>query len=155
MFLPRLAKILNKYKVPYALVGGYAVALHGAVRGTLDVDIVLRLSQKDFLGAEKAFHELGLESRLPLTAKEVFLFREEYIQNKNLIAWNFFNPQRPSEIVDVILTHDLNKMTVAKIKFGDEFLNVASIKDLIFMKTASGRPQDIQDINALKELSKK
>ncbi len=46
MFLINLVKKLNKNKLPYALVGGHAVAFHGAVRGTMDVDLVLKWSLK-------------------------------------------------------------------------------------------------------------
>ena len=45
MFLIRLVRALDKHKVDYAIVGGYAVALHGAIRGTVDVDLVLGFSE--------------------------------------------------------------------------------------------------------------
>lgn len=41
MFLIELCQSLEQHNVRYALVGGYAVALHGAVRGTVDVDFVI------------------------------------------------------------------------------------------------------------------
>ncbi len=56
------------------------------VRGTVDVDIVIQLKQSAFNKAEQALMELGLQPRLPVSADDVFLFREEYIKNKNLIA---------------------------------------------------------------------
>jgi hypothetical protein len=40
MFILKVVKALNAYKVHYAVVGGYAVALHGAVRGTVDLDFL-------------------------------------------------------------------------------------------------------------------
>lgn len=139
-------------RVPYALVGGHAVALHGAVRGTLDIDIVIRLKEGDFLKAERALKGLGLQPRLPVTASEVFRFREEYIRNRNLTAWSFVNPSRPSELVDVILTEDLSRMTVKRIKVQGQSVRLASIGDLVRMKKASGRPQDLADIEALRRL---
>src|SRR6185503_6418543 len=101
-------------RVPYALVGGFAVALHGAVRGTVDVDLVVRLREAVFQRTEKALMALGLQSRLPVTASEVFRFREEYLRNRNLRAWTFVNPSRPSEIVDVILSEDLGRMKIER-----------------------------------------
>jgi hypothetical protein len=154
MFLIRLVSILESRKIPYAIVGGYAVALHGAVRGTVDVDLVIKLGKKSFRDCEEALHRLGLESRLPLKAEQVFEFREEYIQNRNLVAWNFFNPQQPSETVDIILTHDVSKMKIEKIKLAKGFVRVVSVPDLIEMKTRSGRPQDLADIQALRKLKK-
>lgn len=152
MFIYRLAEALQKKNVAFAIVGGHAVALHGAVRGTVDVDIVLRLEKAAFTAAEAVFKELGLVPRLPVSAEEVFDFREEYIRNRNLTAWCFSNPANPAEIVDVIITHDLGKMHSKNIKSGGRVLPVLALPDLIAMKRASARPQDLEDIAALERL---
>jgi hypothetical protein len=152
MLLLSVARALDRTRVPYALVGGYAVALHGAVRGTVDVDLVIRLRESDFVRAERALKTLGLQSRLPVTASEVFRYREEYIRNRNMTAWSFVNPVLPSEVVDVILTEDLAKVSVKKVKVGGQTVRVASIEDLVRMKRASGRPQDLEDVEALRRL---
>ena len=47
------------------------MALHGLVRATMDVDLVLCLKQEDFVKAEQALSALCLSSRLPLKAEEV------------------------------------------------------------------------------------
>ncbi len=152
MLLLRVTRALDQARVPHAVVGGYAVALHGAVRGTVDVDLVIRIREEDFRRTEKALNALGLQSRLPVTAAEVFQFREEYIRNRNLTAWTFVNPSLPSEIVDVVLTEDLTGMEIKKITVHGQVLRVASIADLIRMKQGTGRPQDQEDIKALKKL---
>ena len=149
MFLNRLITALNLFKVDYALVGGYAVALHGVVRGTVDIDLVIGLSESQYLQAEKAFLKLGLESRLPVDAQKVFQFRKEYIENRNLVAWSFYNPRNPIEVVDVIITHDRFKMKTVSIKVPGGSYQVAAISELIQMKTQSGRAQDLADIEAL------
>ena len=81
MFIVKLAKALDQHKVTYALVGGFAVCLHGAVRGTVDIDLVISLVEGEFLKAEKVFLSLGLFPKLPVTGREVFQFRKEYIEN--------------------------------------------------------------------------
>ena len=153
MWIKRLILALDQNHVGYAIVGGLAVALHGAIRGTVDIDLVIHLTEKDFINAEKVFRSLGLESRLPIDAKQVFQFREDYIKNRNLIAWSFFSPIRPLEVIDVIITHDRKKMKVKKILAFGTTIQVASIPELIKMKTQSGRPQDLADIEALKQLA--
>lgn len=155
MFVIQIADALKKHGVDYALVGGYAVALHGAVRGTVDIDIVIPLKQSAFTKAEQALTEIGLQPRLPVSANEVFLFREEYIKNKNLIAWSFSNPKNPTEIVNIIITEDLNEMRPAVKKVMGKKIKVADITSLIAMKTRSGRPQDIEDVKALRKLQMK
>ncbi len=154
MFIYRLIQALERRKVNYAIAGGYAVALHGVVRGTIDIDLVLRLSRKNFLAAEDALKDIDLQSKLPLQAAEVFAFRDEYIKNKNLVAWNFINFNNPMESVDIIITEDLRNMKVKRILVGDKILRVVSIEDLIKMKKRSRRPQDLEDIKALRSLKK-
>ena len=154
MFIYRLIEALEKGKVDYAIAGGYAVALHGAVRGTVDIDIVLRWTKKNLFAAEAALRDVGLQSRLPLKADEVFDFREEYIKNRNLLAWNFVNISNPTESVDIILTEDLRNMEIKNVRSGNMTLRVISIEDLIKMKQKSGRPQDLEDIKALRSLKK-
>jgi hypothetical protein len=152
MFIYRVVAALQRSQVPFAIAGGYAVSLHGAVRGTVDLDIVLRLSKPDFVAAEAALKEAGLQPRLPVSAGEVFEFREEYIRNRNLIAWTFSNPANPAEIVDVILTHDLSRLKIKTISSDGWKLPVLAVADLIAMKKLSGRPQDLEDIRALEAL---
>jgi hypothetical protein len=151
-FLNRVGAALEAAKVRYALVGGYAVALHGAVRGTVDVDVILAWDRRTLRAAEQALQGLGLVSRLPIIADEVFRFRDEYIRNRNLIAWNFYNPKDLTEQLDVVISTDLKGKKVQAIATADGTLRVLSRKDLIAMKRASGRPQDLADIEALEKL---
>lgn len=152
MFLIRLATALKELSVRYALVGGYAVSLHGAVRGTIDVDIIISLTEKDYINAERALGSIGLQPRLPVTAIEVFKFRQEYIKNRNLVAWSFVNSNNPIEVVDIIITHDLNEIKTVDMAVGSEKIRVIALPELIKMKASSNRPQDIEDIKALRKL---
>jgi len=152
MFITRLTRALDAHQVPYAIVGGHAVALHGALRGTLDIDFVIRWQKQHLLNAEKALHSLGLVSRLPITAEEVFAFRDEYVKRRNLLVWNFSHPQRQDEQVDVLIDFDLGKKKVLSARTADGDIHYLNKKDLIAMKKHSGRPQDLADIEALERL---
>jgi hypothetical protein len=151
-FLNRVCAALADKGVRYAVVGGYAVALHGAVRGTVDVDIALAWNLKSLQAAEQALTEIGLVSRLPVNADDVFQFRDEYVQNRNLIGWNFFNPDNLTEQVDIVITYDLKGKKVGSIDTAGGTVKILSRKELIKMKRASGRPQDLEDVKALKKL---
>jgi hypothetical protein len=151
-FLSKVSKALEAAGVHYALVGGYAVALHGAVRGTIDIDIVLRWTLRDLEAAETALGNIGLVSRLPITADSVFRFRDEYIRNRNLIAWNFYNPQDLSEQLDIVISEDLRGKRRIRVDTLNGAVQVLNRKDLIAMKRASGRPQDLADVEALEKL---
>ena len=75
--LERICGALRDAGVRYAIVGGHAVALHGAVRGTLDIDLVVRWTRETLAKAESALNGMGLESRLPVSAADVYAFRAE------------------------------------------------------------------------------
>lgn len=152
MFFDRLLQALHQDKIEYAIAGGFAVALHGAVRGTVDIDLVINLSQDSFEKIEKTLSKLNLFPHLPLKARDVFLFRKEYIENRNLIAWSFVNPNYPSEIVDILIPFDLKKMKVKRIRYKNYSIPVLSIQELIKMKEKTGRKQDEEDAKALRLL---
>ena len=152
MFLNELCAALERNGVRYALAGGHAVALHGAVRGTLDIDIVINWNHKNLRATEAALQELGMVSRLPITADEVFRFRDEYIRNRNLVAWNFYLPGDAARLVDIVITLDLKGKRRQTVRTLGGPVHVLAIRDLIEMKRASGRPQDLADIEALEKL---
>jgi hypothetical protein len=134
------------------VVGGYAVALHGAVRGTVDVDVVIDWTLKALRKTETALNSLGLVSRLPLNADDVFAFRDEYVKNRNLVAWNFHNPADISQQVDVVITYDLTGKRRYRVPAASGPIFLLAKEDLLEMKKASGRPQDLADVEALERL---
>lgn len=152
MFIVELSKTLKDFDVDFAIAGGYAVVLHGVVRGTVDIDLVIALNENNFEHAQEALHFLGLKSRLPITFKEVFHFRKEYIANRNLIAWSFTHPKNPAQVVDIIITHDLSKMSTVNVSLRGTKIPVLSKSVLIKMKKQAGRPQDLEDIRALEAI---
>jgi len=152
VFIITVCQALQQANVRYAIVGGYAVALHGAVRGTVDVDIAIDLTKENLQRAQKALTSLGLVSHLPISAQELFENKDDYIKNRNLIAWNFYNPKKPTEQVDLIIACDLTNLQTKLIDIGHEQIHVLSKKDLIAMKKASGRAQDLEDVKTLQKL---
>lgn len=152
MFIQKVCVALGAAKIPYAIVGGYAVALHGAARGTVDVDIVINWTLKNLINAEKALNEIGLIPLIPIDPNNLFHFKDEYIQNKNLIAWNFYDPNNPADQVDIIINYDLANGHTKTVNTYFGKIKILSLKDLIEMKKKSGRPQDIEDVKSLESL---
>lgn len=149
MKLENLINMLKKEKINYMIVGGYAVNFHGFSRNTVDIDLVIKLTLTNLKKIEKILGEMGLTSRLPIDAVSVFKFREEYIKNRNLTAWNFFNINDPTDQVDILITHDVSDFKSEKFKVGQMEFKVISKEDLIKMKKASGREKDLLDIREL------
>ncbi len=133
------------------IVGGYAVNFHGYSRNTVDIDLVIKFNLSSLKKVEKLLNEMGMESKLPIDAVSIFKFREEYIKNRNLIAWNFYNKNDPFDQIDILINHDFSDFKSENFKVGDSIIRVISKEDLIKMKKASARPKDLIDI---KELTK-
>ncbi|MGE3757159.1 MAG: nucleotidyl transferase AbiEii/AbiGii toxin family protein [Pseudobdellovibrionaceae bacterium] len=151
MLLYEIVDAFDSAKLKYAIVGGYALALHGLVRATMDVDLVVNLKQSDFEMSEKVLEKIGLRSRLPVRAQDIIKMRNEYIQNRNLIAWSFVDYSDPSRQVDILITKDLRDLKCEKISVGGKKINVASLQEILKMKIEAGRDQDLVDIKNIRE----
>jgi hypothetical protein len=150
MFLLKVVRAFQSARVEFALCGGQAVALHGALRGTVDVDFVVKLGPANLERAEKVLtKDLALVSRIPIRSAEMAKFRLEYIKKRNLKAWSFVDPTRLSDVVDLVITNDLAELSVVHKEAWGQKIPVVSIGDLIAMKRESGRPQDLADVEAL------
>lgn len=151
MKLKDLVQALKNEKINYMIVGGYAVNFHGYSRNTVDIDLVIKFTLSNLKKVEKLLNKMGMVSRLPIDAVSVYKFRDEYIKNRNLIAWNFYNENDPTEQVDILINHDVSDFKSEKFRVNQLELKVITKDDLIKMKKKSGRDKDLLDI---KELTK-
>lgn len=155
LFIQKLCRALNEKGLEYAVVGGHAVALHGAPRGTVDIDFVVRWSAASLVAMEHTFRGLGLESRQPLEANDVFQFRDEYVQKRGLITWNFFNPHDLTQSVDIVIDYDLDPENISIFEIGEVAVPVLALQYLIEMKQNSERQQDLFDVEALQAIKRR
>ena len=151
MKLKNLIEYLNAEKINYMIVGGYAVNFHGYSRNTVDIDLIIKFTLANLKKLESLLNKMGLISKLPIDAVSIYKFRDEYINNRNLLAWNFYNPDNPTDQVDILITHDVSDFKSEKFRVGDFEVKVISKNDLIKMKKASGRDKDLLDIKELKK----
>lgn len=149
MLLKRIVSALGKHDVPFAVVGGYAVNLHGFVRSTVDLDILLPLEKAVYLAVEKCMQEAGLVCRVPVTAADLFDHLQRYRAEKNMKVWSFFDSGKPWEIVDFLITQDLRNFKTVNKRFEGLDIPVIDMDGLITLKREAGRPQDMEDIRAL------
>jgi len=142
-----LVTLLNKYNIDYMIVGGYALAFHGKPRHTGDLDIWIDISDTNAEKMCAALAEFGMAS-LGMT-KEDFL-------KKGIITQIGYPPLRVdilNEIDGVSFNNAYsNKMVI---DVDGLMINYIGLDDLIKNKTASGRNQDLTDVNTLKKLKKK
>ena len=154
MRLVELVKALKEKKINYVIVGGYAVNFHGYSRNTVDIDLVIKFTLANLKKIEHLLENMGMVSRLPIDAASVFKFRDEYVENRNLIAWNFYNENDPTDQVDILINHDVGDFKSEKFLVGDLELKVISKEDLLKMKEKAGRDKDLLDIRELNKAKK-
>jgi hypothetical protein len=151
MKLSILINALKKDKIKYMIVGGDAVNFHGYSRNTVDIDLIIKFTLANLKKIENSLKRMGLVSRLPVDAVSIYKFREEYIKNRNLIAWNFYSEENPTDQIDILINHDVSDFKSEKFRVGELELMVITKEDLIKMKKIAGRDKDLLDI---KELTK-
>lgn len=66
VFIRDLLRALADAKVPYCVVGGVAVNLHGIPRMTYDVDLVVPTTPEALRQIDDVLVALGLQCRLPI-----------------------------------------------------------------------------------------
>jgi len=147
--IKNLVSALKDEKINYMIVGGYAVNFHGYSRNTIDIDLVIKFTLVNLRKIEKILYSMGMVSTLPIDAVSVFKFREEYIKNRNLIAWNFYHKEDPTSQVDILINHDISDFKFEKFRVNNFEFKVIAKEDLIKMKKKSGREKDLLDIKEL------
>lgn len=152
MFLFDVIKVLKNEKVTFAVAGGYALALQGIVRSTVDVNLSITFNKTQFKSIEKAMTSISLKSLLPVSAEDIFNFRVEYVTQRNLIAWSFVDYSDPARVVDFLIHEPLNLKHVKQVLVSGQKVPVLSLNKLLEMKKKSGRDKDLLDIKLIKEL---
>ena len=154
----RIFSELNKKDVKYLVAGGVAVNLHGYVRATADLDIMLLMSDKNIGKYIELIKEMGFKPRIPVALEEFASKqkRQEWIDEKNMKVFSVYNPANMMEGIDVIImeyvkfdeTYDRRQV----IHTGGIEVPLISIPDLIVLKEKAGRGRDLIDVSALKEI---
>lgn len=138
-------KLLNKYKVAYMIVGGYALALHGKPRHTGDLDIWIDVSDKNAAKLVMVLKEFGMGS--------LGLEKEDFLK-PGFMSQIGYPPLRIdilNSIDGVSFDEAIKGMQIIHLE-NDLVLNYIGLDDFLVNKQASGRKQDIADIREIKKL---
>ena len=134
-------ELLNDNEVRYLVVGGYAVAFHGHPRYTKDLDVWIGLSPENankILDAliKFGFGSLGLKS-------------EDFLESDQISQLGY-----PPNRIDILTTlKDMNFEDCYNTRVEVEIrclpINFIDIESLKKNKRATGRPQDLADVENL------
>lgn len=134
--------LLNKNRVSYILVGGYAVVIRGYSRTTGDIDIWVEKTVENFQLLENALIEFGLPQGAILL--------DNFLSEK----FDVFSIGRPPYAIEIMTAvkglnylDAFNSSTIEQIDGVD--VRVVQLSQLRQAKLAAGRYKDLNDLENL------
>lgn len=149
---------LNEADVRYLVVGGVAVVLHGHLRTTADLDLVVQLTRDNVLRAIDALRTLDYRPRAPVDPRSLAEpeIRRCWIEEKNLMVFSMWSPSHPSLEVDLFVEEpfpfDEVYTRCLRVPLERIEATVIALDDLLALKRRAGRPRDVEDVGALESL---
>ena len=150
----RIFETLDRHGVDYLTIGAWAVIAHGYVRATADIDFVARLDAQNMSRLATVLLELnarlrGLDAEkldIDPTDPQVLMTGASFTMDTDAGPLDFLNDVPGSADYDAMRSRA--RQAVA----GGVTVWVVGYEDLIRMKEASGREQDLLDIHQLRDL---
>jgi hypothetical protein len=136
-------ELLNSNKVKYLLIGGYAMALHGHPRYTKDLDIWIESGKENALNILKALEDFGFG--------DLEVSSEDFLKTGMVIQLGY-----PPNRIGLInspdgVDFDICYKSRIEIVIDDLKINLIDLENLKKNKRASGRLQDLADLEKLSE----
>ena len=158
--IPSIVRALSDECVAFVLVGGFAVQLHGFVRSTLDIDLVLSMDDANLEKFIEIGKRFGLAPVIPVpidTLKNAAQI-DQWHREKGMLAFALREPGIAGSVIDVLVRSDVPyaRLAADALKmplFGCQ-VAVASIDHLLEMKRIANRPKDRLDVEALEKIKR-
>ncbi|NLZ06035.1 MAG: nucleotidyltransferase family protein [Phycisphaerae bacterium] len=136
-----LLALFNRHKIEFIVVGGYALAFHGAPHLTGDIDLFIRPTRENAERILASLGELGFES-LTVSA-------HDFTKPRNVIQLGV--PPTRVDLITSLTGVSWEKADADKVpgRYGDIPVHFISRDDFIANKKATGRLKDAADLEAL------
>jgi hypothetical protein len=141
--LKQLLSAFNANHVKYVVIGGYAVFLHAQPRMTKDLDVFIESSPENALATYKALAEFGA----PLANFTVADFADGKTVGRFGVPPICFEVIQQISGVDFASVYANSEVVLID---GQVHARYISAEDLITNKLASGRSQDLADVDAIR-----
>lgn len=156
-----IVRALNEAEVRFIVVGGIAVAAHGYLRQTKDVDLVIDLFPENITAALEALEKLGYFPRIPVTPQQFAdrSTRLRWIEEKHMLVLNLYSDAHFQTPIDVFVVEPFpfaGEYSAALIENVAEGVpvRIVSLNTLLQMRKEAGRPHGLIDIEQLGLLGK-
>jgi hypothetical protein len=146
---------LTNAGVKYLVVGGVAVVLHGHLRVTADLDLVVKLDRENLEKAVGVLDGLGFRPRAPIPLAHFAdaEIRESWVREKGLTVFSLWSPNRPGFELDLFIREPFDFGSIyeraVRVQLDTCIVTVVPISELIALKESVGRPRDLEDVAAL------
>jgi predicted nucleotidyltransferase len=135
--------LLNEHEVKFMIVGGYALAFHGAPRYTGDIDVFIKPDSENAQRIIKVLEEFGFSS-LELSVDD--------FQDENNVIQLGLPPVRIDIITSISgVTWEEADASKEPGHYGDVAVFYIGKNQYVTNKRSTGRARDIADIEALGE----
>jgi hypothetical protein len=158
MLYENVFRSLRKNEIHYAVAGGVALVLHGVVRFTADLDLIVDLERENLGRFVRTVAELGYCPRNPVNAGDLLdpAIREMWKREKGMEVFSFIDPSQPMTLIDVFIEEKIPfrevMQEIVHMEARGIIIPVVSLRHLKRLKKAAGRPQDLADIEAIEAL---
>ena len=144
---------LTRHDVAYVIVGGIAVQAHGGQRLTQDLDIAASMESENLMRLERALHDVDARILGPDG------HRSDSTPSAAMLGsgdqWRLITPHGRLDVIalpDHLGPFEEMRARALNVALGDLTVPIASREDLLAMKRASDRPQDLEDARLLESL---
>jgi predicted nucleotidyltransferase len=138
--LDRLVQVLNERQVSYALIGGLAVAFHGPIRATRDIDLLVSIPQLELPAVLDALAAGGFTLD---PAEAIRVWNRDHLLDfaSGSVRVDWLKPVLPA------FAHILARARWEQI--GERRIRVADAEGLLLLKLIAFRPRDQEDIKGI------
>lgn len=150
----RILQRLSSVGVDFVVIGGIAVILAGYGRATRDLDIAFASDRTNLdtlgdvlVGLDAKLR--GVDDDVPFMPEGRALDGIQLLTLETSLGWLDIH-----RIVPGVRSYEALRARADRVRLGDNAILVASVDDLIAMKQAAGRPQDLIDLEALKAIKR-
>ncbi len=152
----KMFRVLADRKVEYVTIGGIAVQAHGGQRTTRDLDIAIAISSENVGRLAAALSDLDARVLAPDGR------RSRAVPSAALLGsgdqWHLVSRHGRLDVMTPPLhlgTFEQLHARAHRVPLGDLTVPIASREDLLKMKRAAGRPQDLADVRLLESLDER
>jgi hypothetical protein len=140
--LAKLARALDGAGIPYMVIGGQAVLLHGEPRLTRDIDVTLGVDSSAFARVLALGASIGLNP----SVRDV----EHFVGKTNVLPLSSDSAAIRVDLIFSFTPYEAQAIERASShSVLDTPVRFATAEDLVVHKLVAGRPRDVEDVRGI------